>query len=162
LRRTNPSASRVGELYISYSLTAIFVKHVARDSSCIPDGARVYLSYSCLIVGCHLIDSHCYLPPSNSILSYTFTNSLFLCSYSAPHTLQKTTYKFGSRCMVRRLLFFTLHSPFTSNEQLTDKLSSLTALLTALTDLDSLCETVENVYDISLRKDKYEKWEEKS
>ncbi|KIM91668.1 hypothetical protein PILCRDRAFT_810952 [Piloderma croceum F 1598] len=63
------------------------------------------------------------------------------CGYSAPHPSE-------NHIQVRIQMY--------------DKLSSLTALLTALTDLDSLCETVENAYDISLRKDKYEKWEEKS
>jgi len=46
--------------------------------------------------------------------------------------------------------------------QMYDKLSSLTALITALNDLDSLCETVEDAYTTSLTKDKYERWEEKS
>jgi DNA-directed RNA polymerase I and III subunit RPAC2 len=43
-----------------------------------------------------------------------------------------------------------------------DRLSSLTALLTALSDLDSLCETVGERYVESLTKDSYERWEEKS
>ncbi|EDR08272.1 uncharacterized protein LACBIDRAFT_297775 [Laccaria bicolor S238N-H82] len=43
-----------------------------------------------------------------------------------------------------------------------DNLSSLQALTTALSDLDSLCETVEDTYLTSLREDKFERWEEKS
>jgi DNA-directed RNA polymerase I and III subunit RPAC2 len=43
-----------------------------------------------------------------------------------------------------------------------DNLSSLQALTTALSDLDSLCETVEDAYLTSLREDRYERWEEKS
>lgn len=45
---------------------------------------------------------------------------------------------------------------------LKDKLSSLTALITALADLDSLCETVEGAYAKSLTEDQFERWEEKS
>lgn len=58
-------------------------------------------------------------------------------------------------------VIFTTHCSAT-NWGFTDKLSSLTALLTALNDLDSLCETVEDAYNTSLQKDKYERWEEKS
>jgi len=43
-----------------------------------------------------------------------------------------------------------------------DNLSSLQALTTALSDLDSLCETVEDTYLTSLREDRYERWEETS
>jgi len=46
--------------------------------------------------------------------------------------------------------------------QMYDNLSSLQALTTALSDLDSLCETVEDAYLTSLREDRYERWEEKS
>lgn len=46
--------------------------------------------------------------------------------------------------------------------QMYDNLSSLQALTTALSDLDSLCETVEDTYLTSLREDKFERWEEKS
>jgi len=63
------------------------------------------------------------------------------CGYSAPHPSE-------NHIQVRIQMY--------------DKLSSLTALLTALSDLDSLCETVENAYDTSLSKDEYEKWVEKS
>lgn len=44
----------------------------------------------------------------------------------------------------------------------TDNLSALQALITALNDLDTLCETIEDAYDASLKKDKIERWEEKS
>ena len=43
-----------------------------------------------------------------------------------------------------------------------DNLSSLSALITALTDLDSLCKAIEDAYIVSLTKDKYERWPEKS
>ena len=43
-----------------------------------------------------------------------------------------------------------------------DGLSSLTALLQALDDLDNLCTTVEEAYHNSLTNDAYEKWDEKS
>ncbi|RDB30003.1 DNA-directed RNA polymerases I and III subunit RPAC2 [Hypsizygus marmoreus] len=45
--------------------------------------------------------------------------------------------------------------------QMYDGLSSLTALITALSDLDNLCETVEGSYQKSLREDSYERWDEK-
>ena len=44
----------------------------------------------------------------------------------------------------------------------TDNLSSLDALITALADLDKVCETVEDKYLNSLRHDSFEHWEEKS
>lgn len=43
-----------------------------------------------------------------------------------------------------------------------DNLSSLTALLTALADLDKLFETVDDAYKTSLRRDPIELWDEKS
>jgi len=61
------------------------------------------------------------------------------CGYSAPHPSE-------NHIQIRIQMY--------------DKLSSLTALLTALSDLDSLCETVENAYESSWRKDTYEKWRE--
>lgn len=42
-----------------------------------------------------------------------------------------------------------------------DNLSSLDALITALDNLDNLCETVEDAYLESLRTDQFERWEEK-
>jgi DNA-directed RNA polymerases I and III subunit RPAC2 len=36
------------------------------------------------------------------------------------------------------------------------------ALTTALSDLDALCETVEEAYTTSLQNDTYERWHEKS
>lgn len=44
----------------------------------------------------------------------------------------------------------------------TDHLSSLQALLTALSDLDDLCVTVGDAYATSLERGKYERWVEKS
>ncbi|PPQ73489.1 hypothetical protein CVT24_007818 [Panaeolus cyanescens] len=46
--------------------------------------------------------------------------------------------------------------------QMYDNLSSLDALITALDDLDKLCETVEDQYLESLRAQEYETWDEKS
>ncbi|KAJ3551834.1 hypothetical protein NM688_g4480 [Phlebia brevispora] len=45
--------------------------------------------------------------------------------------------------------------------QMYDNLSSLTALLQALDDLEALCDTVEDAYQESLAHDKYERWDEK-
>ncbi|KIM82429.1 hypothetical protein PILCRDRAFT_820268 [Piloderma croceum F 1598] len=61
------------------------------------------------------------------------------CGYSAPHPSE-------NHIQIRIQMY--------------DKLSSLTALLTALSDLDSLCETVENAYESSWRNDTHEKWRE--
>ena len=49
-----------------------------------------------------------------------------------------------------------------SSTILLDKLSSLTALLTALDDLDKLFESIEEAYAASLHDDEYEVFEEKS
>ncbi|KAG2338317.1 RBP11-like subunits of RNA polymerase [Suillus weaverae] len=46
--------------------------------------------------------------------------------------------------------------------QMYDGLSSLNALLEALTNLDSVCETIENKYHSSLATNDYERWEERS
>ncbi|KAH7913296.1 DNA-directed RNA polymerase [Hygrophoropsis aurantiaca] len=46
--------------------------------------------------------------------------------------------------------------------QMYDELSSLTALLDALGNLDSLCETVDDAYRTSLASGDYERWAEKS
>jgi len=46
--------------------------------------------------------------------------------------------------------------------QMYDKLSSLETLIAALANLDKVCETIEDQYLISLRDDKFERWEEKS
>ncbi|EAU89553.2 hypothetical protein CC1G_02442 [Coprinopsis cinerea okayama7 len=45
--------------------------------------------------------------------------------------------------------------------QMYDGLSSLDALLKALSDLDNLCEAVEDAYLESLREEKFERWDEK-
>jgi DNA-directed RNA polymerases I and III subunit RPAC2 len=44
----------------------------------------------------------------------------------------------------------------------TDKLSSLGALINALSNLDSLCQSVEGAYRHSLENDNIEYWDEKS
>jgi DNA-directed RNA polymerases I and III subunit RPAC2 len=44
----------------------------------------------------------------------------------------------------------------------TDNLSSLEALITALGNLDNVCETIEDAYLNSLIRDSFERWEEKS
>jgi len=46
--------------------------------------------------------------------------------------------------------------------QMYDNLSALQALITALNDLDTLCETIEDAYDASLKSDTIERWDEKS
>jgi hypothetical protein len=43
-----------------------------------------------------------------------------------------------------------------------DNLSALQALISALNDLDTLCETIEDAYDTSLENDNIERWDEKS
>ena len=45
---------------------------------------------------------------------------------------------------------------------LSDGLSSLDALLTALANLDDLCLAIGEAYKTSLTEDDYEKWDEKS
>lgn len=49
----------------------------------------------------------------------------------------------------------------TPAEAFTDSLSALQALITALNDLDNLCETIEDAYNASLKNDKIERWDEK-
>ncbi|KAF8068958.1 DNA-directed RNA polymerase [Lyophyllum atratum] len=63
------------------------------------------------------------------------------CGYSAPHPSENTI-------QVRIQMY--------------DKLSSLTALVDALSALDNLCESVEEAYKTSLTGDTYERWEERS
>jgi len=46
--------------------------------------------------------------------------------------------------------------------QMYDRLSSLNALITALTDLDALCETIEDKYVENLNTGRFERWVEKS
>ncbi|TCD67430.1 RNA polymerase subunit AC19 [Steccherinum ochraceum] len=46
--------------------------------------------------------------------------------------------------------------------QMYDGLSSLDALLTALSNLDDLCLAIGDSYKTSLMQDEYEKWDEKS
>lgn len=65
---------------------------------------------------------------------------------------------FGYRCMV---------STYPDCEVITltsiaDKLSALSALLTALENLDSMCAAISDAYDTSLQTDDYEKWTEES
>ncbi|KAI3619679.1 putative rna polymerase i and iii shared subunit rpc19 [Moniliophthora roreri] len=65
------------------------------------------------------------------------------------------------------LLFFTcVPHPSEPNIQVRiqmyDGLSSLDALIKALSDLDDLCEVVSDKYNDSLQHDDYERWEEKS
>jgi hypothetical protein len=43
-----------------------------------------------------------------------------------------------------------------------DNLSSLDALLSALDNLENLCDTIEDQFSASLQHDDYERWEEKS
>ncbi|RPD55972.1 RBP11-like subunits of RNA polymerase [Lentinus tigrinus ALCF2SS1-7] len=46
--------------------------------------------------------------------------------------------------------------------QMYDGLSSLTALLEALKNLDDLCVTIDDAYTHSMENDRYERWDEKS
>ncbi|KAF7370776.1 RBP11-like subunits of RNA polymerase [Mycena sanguinolenta] len=46
--------------------------------------------------------------------------------------------------------------------QMYDNLSSLSALITALADLDKLCETIEEAYVTDLRQGDFERWMERS
>jgi DNA-directed RNA polymerase I and III subunit RPAC2 len=46
--------------------------------------------------------------------------------------------------------------------QFTDNLSSLSALITALADLDALCATIEDAYVTDMHKGEYELWDERS
>jgi DNA-directed RNA polymerases I and III subunit RPAC2 len=59
-----------------------------------------------------------------------------------------------------RLSHLPRYGPCT--ERFTDNLSALQALVTALNDLDTLCETIGDAYDASLKKDNIERWDEKS
>ena len=52
--------------------------------------------------------------------------------------------------------------PPTSDFESADGLSSLTALIQALKDLDDLCVTIDEEYSKSLQNDQYERWDEKS
>ncbi|KAG5646351.1 hypothetical protein DXG03_003674 [Asterophora parasitica] len=63
------------------------------------------------------------------------------CGYSAPHPSENTI-------QVRIQMY--------------DNLSSLTALIDALSALDTLCETVDEAYKTSLKEDAYERWVERS
>ncbi|KAJ7610246.1 RBP11-like subunits of RNA polymerase [Mycena polygramma] len=63
------------------------------------------------------------------------------CGYSAPHPSENVI-------QVRIQMY--------------DNLSSLSALITALADLDALCETIEDAYVTDLKKGKFERWEERS
>ena len=51
--------------------------------------------------------------------------------------------------------------PTIRTERFTDNLSALQALIAALNDLDTLCETIEDAYDTSLKNDEIERWDEK-
>ncbi|KAJ7100088.1 RBP11-like subunits of RNA polymerase [Mycena belliarum] len=63
------------------------------------------------------------------------------CGYSAPHPSENVI-------QVRIQMY--------------DNLSSLSALITALADLDKLCETIEDAYVADLRKKTYERWDERA
>jgi DNA-directed RNA polymerase I and III subunit RPAC2 len=59
--------------------------------------------------------------------------------------------------MVRGLAFVNIPTA----HSLLDNLSSLDALITALTELDKVCEAVEDGYLDSLREGKFERWDER-
>lgn len=56
---------------------------------------------------------------------------------------------------------FVITIPPHSTDIFLDNLSSLEALITALDNLDNLCETIEDEFLESLKKDEFEKWDEK-
>ncbi|KAJ7164729.1 RBP11-like subunits of RNA polymerase [Mycena crocata] len=62
------------------------------------------------------------------------------CGYSAPHPSENVI-------QVRIQMY--------------DNLSSLSALITALADLDALCGTIEDAYVEDVRKGEYERWDER-
>jgi hypothetical protein len=64
--------------------------------------------------------------------------------------------------MVRSISSFTLSSSDYIPLLASDNLSSLSALISAMDNLDDLCQTVEEKYAASLQDDKYELWVEKS
>ena len=68
---------------------------------------------------------------------------------------------YESRCMVSFIFFSKKHHK-TKRKILADKLSSLEALISALANLDKVCETIEDEYLNSLIENKFERWEEKS
>lgn len=61
-----------------------------------------------------------------------------------------------------RISFGPWRGPQHRAEPFTDNLSALQALITALNDLDTLCETIEDAYNASLENDEIEHWDEKS
>ncbi|KAJ3487320.1 hypothetical protein NLI96_g3614 [Meripilus lineatus] len=81
------------------------------------------------------------------------------CGYSVPHPSENHIH-------VRVQMYGTPIPPsFCSSFHQTkfpDKLSSLQALLTALSDLDDLFQTIEGAYRQSLNAGNYERWDEKS
>jgi hypothetical protein len=72
----------------------------------------------------------------------------------------KITSRSEYRCMVRPLLPFSFFWGGTLTS-LPDNLSSLTALLSALDDLDALFGSIEDAYKTSLGRDDIEVWDEK-
>ena len=64
-----------------------------------------------------------------------------------------------------RIQMYGMHPPLLlpppPSMSLVDNLSSLTALLCALNDLDALFETIEDAYNASLQHDDIEIWDEK-
>ena len=81
---------------------------------------------------------------------------------TAPLIHPKTTYRYVYRCTVCVLCSFLL--TFTGlciPTSLPDNLSSLTALLRALDDLDAMFESIEDAYKVSLKHDKIVLWDER-
>ena len=84
----------------------------------------------------------------------------FVAYYPVPPIHPKMWSMSESRCTVRSNFHFVPFLMLMRN--VLDNLSSLDALITALADLDTVCETIEEEYLASLRKGKFETWEEKS
>ena len=63
---------------------------------------------------------------------------------------------YGAYCACRH------HHTGSLSEPPVDGLSSLEALLQALSDLDELCVTIDETYHTSLREGQYERWDEQS
>lgn len=78
---------------------------------------------------------------------------------AVPRIPQKTTSMSGSKCTVSYARCICCDHVL---NVLSDGLSSLDALLTALANLDDLCLAIGEAYKTSLTEDDYEKWDEKS
>ncbi|KAI0739123.1 RBP11-like subunits of RNA polymerase [Daedaleopsis nitida] len=81
------------------------------------------------------------------------------CGYSVPHPSEP---HINMRIQMFGTLTQHFYSTLTVSSSDADGLSSLTALLDALKNLDDLCVTIDEAYTQSLQSDQYERWDEKS